>query len=165
MDRQERIDLILDHYENPRHYGKLDPSDIRLTTGNPGCGDVVTFYLRVNGEERVSEVSFEGTGCTISQAGASMVTEMVTGMKLEEVEGLSQDAVIQIMGRDLAMTRPRCATLGLTTARLTVRHYRRKKMAQEHGIELPEPPTHEAVVLADQEAQGRFIQENRKGPR
>ena len=86
MDRQAQIDFILDHYENPRHYGALADADASAQGVNPGCGDVVTIYLRADGDGRIEAMSFEGEGCTISQAGASIVTEMFTGKTLTDVE-------------------------------------------------------------------------------
>ena len=53
MDRQAQIDFILDHYENPRHYGPLENPSVIQKGGNPGCGDVVTFYLKVDGDDRI----------------------------------------------------------------------------------------------------------------
>ena len=69
-DRQEFIDFILDHYENPRHHGALENPDVVMRGGNPGCGDIVTMYLKLGPDERIVDVSFEGQGCTISQAAA-----------------------------------------------------------------------------------------------
>ena len=86
MDRQAQIDFILDHYENPRHYGPLADATVVQKGGNPGCGDIVTFYLKVDGDDRIEAISFEGEGCTISQAASSIVTEMFTGKTLAEVE-------------------------------------------------------------------------------
>ncbi|MDQ5850556.1 MAG: iron-sulfur cluster assembly scaffold protein, partial [Chloroflexota bacterium] len=67
MDRQEQIDFILDHYHQPRKQGILDPADVTMPGGNPGCGDVVTIYLNVDrATNRIAQVRFEGEGCTIS---------------------------------------------------------------------------------------------------
>lgn len=125
MDRQAQIDFILDHYENPRHYGSLEQPTVVQKGGNPGCGDVVTFYLKVDGDELISDISFEGAGCTISQAGASLATELFHGKTLAEVETTSSDVVLDILGRELAATRLKCATLGLNTTKEAVRRLRR----------------------------------------
>ena len=104
MDRQSQIEFILDHYENPRNHGKLEDADVVSDGGNPGCGDIVTIYLKVDDQQRVEQVTFEGQGCTISQAAASLVTEMVTAAKRQhaprarwsaEALGLYVQAVIQ----------------------------------------------------------------------
>ena len=121
MDRQAQIDFILDHYESPRHYGPLTDASIVQKGGNPGCGDVVTFYLKVDGGGRIADISFEGEGCTISQAASSIVTEMFTGKTLADVEATSSDAILDILGREIAGTRLKCATLGLNTTKEAVR--------------------------------------------
>lgn len=127
MDRQAQIDFILDHYESPRHYGPLERPTIVQKGGNPGCGDVVTFYLAVDGGGRISAISFEGDGCTISQAASSMVTEMFTGKTIEDVESTSPDTILDLLGREIAGTRLKCAMLGLNTTKEAVRELRRRE--------------------------------------
>ena len=124
MDRQAQIDFILDHYESPRHYGPLADATVVQEGGNPGCGDVVTFYLKVDGGGRIDAISFEGDGCTISQAGASIATEMFIGRTLAEVEATTADVILDILGREIAGTRLKCATLGLNTTKEAVRRLR-----------------------------------------
>lgn len=124
MDRQAQIDFILDHYENPRHYGPLAQPTVVQKGGNPGCGDVVTFYLRVDGDERIADISFEGEGCTISQAGSSLVTELFHGKTLADVEATPADTILDILGRELAGARLKCAMLGLNTTKEAVRRLR-----------------------------------------
>jgi nitrogen fixation NifU-like protein len=124
MDRQAKIDFILDHYENPRHYGALADASIVQKGGNPGCGDIVTFYLKVDGGGRIEAISFEGEGCTISQAASSIATEMFTGKTLTDVEATPVDAILDLLGRELAGTRLKCATLGLNTTKEAVRRLR-----------------------------------------
>src|SRR5437764_9755262 len=99
MDRQAQIEFIMDHYENPRNRGKLEGADVVSEGGNPGCGDIVTIYLKVDPERRVQEVTFEGQGCTISQAAASLVTEMITGKPLDEVLALDYETIVDELGR------------------------------------------------------------------
>jgi nitrogen fixation protein NifU and related proteins len=115
MDREDYVEDILDHYQHPRHKGVLDPADSKAEGGNPGCGDIVTMYMRVDPAGRISEVSFDGRGCTISQAGASMLTEMAIGKTPKEVEEMDYEAFIDQMGREVVVSRARCATLGLGT--------------------------------------------------
>ncbi|MCX6029868.1 MAG: iron-sulfur cluster assembly scaffold protein [Chloroflexi bacterium] len=124
MDRQSQIDFILDHYENPRHYGALADASATAQGVNPGCGDVVTIYLKADGGGRIAAISFEGEGCTISQAGASIVTEMFTGKTLADVENTSAEAILDLLGREIAATRLKCATLGLNTTKEAVRRLR-----------------------------------------
>jgi nitrogen fixation NifU-like protein len=128
VDRQQQIDFILDHYENPRHYGAIENATLTQKGGNPGCGDVVTFYLKLDGVGRIEDISFEGEGCTISQAGSSLVTEMFHGKTLEDVENTSGEVVLDILGRELAATRLKCATLGINTTKEAVRQARRVEL-------------------------------------
>ncbi len=125
VDRQSQIEFILDHYENPRNSGKLEDADVISDGGNPGCGDIVTIYLKVDDEGKVGQVTFEGQGCTISQAAASLVTEMVVGQPLDAVLELSYDAIIDELGREVVMSRPRCATLALGTVKAAATSYKR----------------------------------------
>ena len=73
LDRQAYVENIIDHFQHPRNTGRLEDADVQLGGGNPGCGDLITVYVKV-GDDRVEDVSFEGAGCTISQAGGSIVT-------------------------------------------------------------------------------------------
>ena len=125
MDRQAKIDFILDHYESPRHYGTLADATIVQKGGNPGCGDVVTFYLKIGNEGRIDGVAFEGDGCTISLAASSMVAERLAGMPVAEIEALSADTILDLLGREIAGTRLKCATLGLNTVKEAVRLVRK----------------------------------------
>ena len=127
MDRQAQIEFILDHYESPRHYGALADASVVQKGGNPGCGDVVTFYLKVDSDGHIAGISFEGEGCTISQAASSVVTEMFAGKTLADVEATSSDTILDILGREIAGTRLKCATLGLNTTKEAVRTLQRER--------------------------------------
>ncbi len=132
-DRQEFIDFILDHYENPRNHGPLENPDVVMRGGNPGCGDVITLYVRLDDQERISAVSFEGEGCTISQAAASLVTEKVLGKSLAEVAGMNHEVVVDELGREVVANRLRCATLALNTLKAAEKKYRAGQAAKTAG--------------------------------
>lgn len=117
MDRQERIDLIIDHYENPRHIGPLEPADVVHTGNNPACGDVVTVYVRAGGNGGPVALAFEGQGCTISQAAASMAMEMLHGLTLAQIDAATAEPLLARLGPDIAIARQRCATLALDTVK------------------------------------------------
>ena len=120
MDRSEYIEYLLDHYQNPRNKHRMEGADVQLGGGNPGCGDLITIYLKVDENDRITEASFEGEGCTISQAGGSIIAEMLPGMSLDEVKALGTDTMIDEMGEDIVKSRVRCATLALGTAQAAV---------------------------------------------
>ena len=113
MERQAAIDLILDHYENPRHYGTLAAPTFTGQGVNPGCGDVVRLSVRLDDAGRVADIAFEGQGCTISIAAASLLTEMVLGRTLDEALALDVSALSGALGEGLVTGRLACVSLGL----------------------------------------------------
>ena len=131
MDRQEAIEFLLDHYQHPRNHGALADADVEMPGGNPGCGDVVTIYLKVSDDDRIDRVTFEGSGCTISQAAASILTEMVDGRPLADVDEMDFNDMIDELGREVVNTRPRCATLALGTLKAAIAKYRADKVRAE----------------------------------
>jgi nitrogen fixation NifU-like protein len=105
-------EIILDHYRNPRNKGTLDPADYSYEDTNPLCGDEVRIDLRVkNGH--VSDVRFTGRGCAISQAAASMLTELVEGQPLDDVKALTKDDLLEELGVPISPARLKCALLPL----------------------------------------------------
>lgn len=120
MDRSEYIEYLLDHYQNPRHKHRMEGADVQLGGGNPGCGDLITVYLKVDDTDRITEASFEGEGCTISQAGGSIIADMLPGMTLQEVKELGTSTMIDEMGEDIVKSRVRCATLALGTVQAAI---------------------------------------------
>jgi nitrogen fixation NifU-like protein len=105
-------EAILDHYRHPRNRGTLDPADYSYEDVNPLCGDEIRIDVRTDGE-RVSEIRFSGRGCAISQAAASILTEMVEGRPLDEVKAISRDDVLEELGVPISPARMKCAMLGL----------------------------------------------------
>ena len=106
-------EYILDHYRNPRNFGHLEHPTAKAEDLNPLCGDTITIELDVDDAGKVSDVKFSGRGCAISQASASMLTESIKGLSLEEVAKLSPDAVLENVGIGISPTRMKCALLGL----------------------------------------------------
>ncbi len=132
MDRQEAIEYLLDHYQHPRNHGSLEDADVTMPGGNPGCGDIVTIYLKINDAgDGVERLTFEGSGCTISQAAASILTEMVEGRPLAEVDEMDFNDMIDELGREVVSTRPRCATLALGTLKAAIIKYRNDQARAE----------------------------------
>jgi nitrogen fixation NifU-like protein len=137
MDRQEQIEILLDHYEHPHHRHALDDADVTMPGGNPGCGDVITIYLDVaDDDQSIQAVSFEGEGCTISQAAASILMELIEDDKwtLDDVVNSDYNTMIDLLGKEAVQMRPRCATLALGTLKAAVKKYRRDKMREAAGI-------------------------------
>ena len=134
LDRQAYVEHILDHYEHPRHKHRMVDADVQLGGGNPGCGDLITVYLKVGAGDRIESFSFEGEGCTISQAGGSIVAEIAQGMTLDEVKELGVQTMVDEMGDDVVKSRVRCATLALGTLQAAVDQYRRDRQRESLGV-------------------------------
>ncbi len=103
---------ILDHYGNPRNKGMLEDADLFCEWDNPVCGDVVRLYLRLAGG-RVSDVRFDGDGCVISMASASMFTKEIQGKTLEELRALKDEDMFEMLGITLTSARANCGLLPL----------------------------------------------------
>ncbi|MDQ2865374.1 MAG: SUF system NifU family Fe-S cluster assembly protein [Candidatus Eremiobacteraeota bacterium] len=109
-------DYILDHYRSPRNFGHLDHPDTRAEDVNPLCGDEITMEFSVD-RGVVNDVRFSGKGCAISQASASMLTEAIKGMRVEDIAKMSKDVVLENVGIGISPTRMKCAMLGLRVAK------------------------------------------------
>ena len=112
VDDQFYREFILDHYKNPRNFGRIEGADISHEEYNPLCGDMVGMDLRI-GNGVIQDVRFHGRGCAISQASASLMTERLQGMSLEEARRISRDDVLEELGIDISPARLKCALLTL----------------------------------------------------
>ena len=104
---------ILEHYKRPRHWGELADPDAEAEDNNPLCGDELKVQLNVGEDGRISEVRFSGHGCAISQASASMASEELVGMPVDDLVRLDRDFVLDLLGIDISATRMKCALLSL----------------------------------------------------
>jgi len=108
---------ILEHYKRPHNWSPPEPElervDLQFHDLNPLCGDELTIKLAVDAEQRIEGVRFEGHGCAISQAAASMTSDEIKGMTVSEVLGLDRSFVLELLGIDISATRMKCAMLGL----------------------------------------------------
>jgi nitrogen fixation protein NifU and related proteins len=92
-------EVILDHYRAPRNKGRLDPYDVKLERNNPLCGDEIELFLKFDGDQ-VEGIAFEGKGCSISQASASMMTEKAKGLSAKEAQGLAESIKRMMAGEE-----------------------------------------------------------------
>ncbi len=104
---------ILEHYKRPHNWGELDGFDLEAHDLNPLCGDELTVQLKVDDQGRVEDVAFSGHGCAISQAAASMTSDEIKGMMVEDVLRLDRSFVLDLLGIDISATRVKCALLSL----------------------------------------------------
>ena len=102
---------VLDHYEDPYHRGECEGATHAHEADNPLCGDVIHIDLRLSPEGRVEEAWFDGEGCVISQASASMLVEKMEGKSLEEIRGFSAEDMLQLFGPKLTPNRQKCCLL------------------------------------------------------
>src|SRR4029450_7413358 len=104
---------ILEHYKRPHNWGPMDDPDLEFSDNNPLCGDELTVMLRVDDAGTVEDVRFDGHGCAISQAAASMASDEVKGMKVDDILRLDRSFVLDLLGIDISATRMKCALLSL----------------------------------------------------
>lgn len=130
MSRQEAVEFLLEHYQNPQHRGHVHDATFMKSGGNPGCSDVVEISAHITPDGTLDEVAFEGQGCTISMAAADYVAEIAAGKTIAEIEALSAEDLMDELGREVVMTRPTCATSALTILKQAVHEYRMHKAAQ-----------------------------------
>jgi nitrogen fixation NifU-like protein len=104
---------ILQHYKKPHHWGELEDPDLEAEDLNPLCGDELKVQLRVDGDGLIEDVRFSGHGCAISQASASMASDEVVGMPVDDLLKLDREFVLDLLGIDISATRMKCALLSL----------------------------------------------------
>lgn len=104
---------ILDHYKRPHNRGTLDPATHRSHESNPLCGDEIVLTLRADGEDRIEDVRFDGEGCAISMASASILTDSLKGRTLADAATIDRAAVLKSVGVPLSSVREQCALLPL----------------------------------------------------
>ena len=112
MDELYR-EQILEHYKHPHNFGRIEDPDIEFEDNNPFCGDEQHVTIRLDDDDRVAEVKFDGKGCAISTAATSMLTDELVGMTRDELILLPKEKVLELLGIDISATRMKCALLGL----------------------------------------------------
>jgi nitrogen fixation NifU-like protein len=106
-------DQILDHYKRPHNFRRLDDFDLEFEDTNPFCGDEQHVYIKLDEDDRVAEISFQGQGCAISTAATSLLTDELVGKSRDELLQLPKEFVLELLGIDISATRLKCALLGL----------------------------------------------------
>ena len=114
---------VLDHYKYPVNFKKIENADLEYGDKNPVCGDDITLYIKIDENEKVVEVGFQGTGCAIATASASMLTELIEDMTLEEMKKLTNDDIREMLGIPLTPVRLKCAILPLKVLEGAIHRY------------------------------------------
>ena len=116
-------EIILDYYRHPRNKGTLDHAQISAKDSNPLCGDIIEMQLELDKNNSVRDIRFNGQGCAISQASASMLTEIVKGKTIDDVRKISKDEILSLIGGQLSAVRLKCALLSLKVLKTGVYNY------------------------------------------
>jgi nitrogen fixation NifU-like protein len=115
MDELYR-DYILEHYKNPKNFGELAEHDLEFHDKNPLCGDEMEVHIRVE-DGKIADLKWHGQGCAISQAAASIASEELIGMPVDDAARLDADWMLEQMGIEISATRRKCALLNLKVLR------------------------------------------------
>ncbi len=113
MDDALYREEILEHYKRPHNWGELEEPDLVFEDTNPLCGDELKVMLRVGEGGTVEDVRFSGHGCAISQASASMISDEIKGMQVDELLRMDRATILDMLGIEISATRMKCALLSL----------------------------------------------------
>ncbi len=119
-------EILLDHYKNPHNKGELERPDFEAGQENPSCGDKIIIQGTVENNV-VTKLLFSGSGCVISQAAASMLTELCIGKALDEILALTKDDMVKLLGIQLGPVRLKCALLALQVVHQGILEFKKGK--------------------------------------
>ncbi len=102
----------MEHYKNPRNRGHLDHASSETIKKNPLCGDIISMQLKMS-EGKIEDIKFDGSGCAVTIASSSVLTEALKGKTVDEARKMSKDELLEMLGVELTTSRIKCATLPL----------------------------------------------------
>lgn len=114
---------IMDHFNSPRNNGEVKNPDIKHKEFNPFCGDQIELTVKLKNKKEIAEIKFSGKGCSISQASASMLTEMVKNKTTDEVKKLAKEDILDLLSIPIGPVRMKCALLALDTLQNGIKIY------------------------------------------
>jgi len=150
---------VLELFRNPKNLGKMEDATIVAVAGNPACGDMITFYLKINIQDVIEKASFESYGCAANIATSSIVTEMIKGMKLEDAWKISWKSVADAVG-GLPSIKFHCGILAVGALKRAIRAYYKKKGFSPEW--LPEEPSFEEKQALEEEELARILSKRMK---
>ena len=139
---------ILELFKNPKNLGKMEDATVVAVAGNPMCGDMITFYLKIT-EDVIEKASFESYGCAANIATSSIVTEMIKGMRLEEAWRVSYKSVAEAVG-GLPSVKFHCGILAVGALKRAIRKFFEEKKTAPDWLE-KEPSFEEKQALEEEE--------------
>ena len=149
---------ILELFKHPKNLGKMEDATVVSVAGNPMCGDMITFYLKINSEDAIEKASFESYGCAANIATSSIVTEMIKGMKLEEAWKISYKSVTEAVG-GLPSVKFHCGILAVGALKRAMRKYYENKTIPTW---LQKEPTFEEKQALEEEELAKMLSKRMK---
>ena len=140
---------VLELFKNPKNLGKMEDATVTAVAGNPLCGDMITFYLKINDQDIIEKASFESYGCAANIATSSIVTEMIKGMKLEDAWKISWKSVAEAVG-GLPSIKFHCGILAVGALKRAIRKHYKNKGASPIWLQ-EEPSFEEKQALEEEE--------------
>jgi len=125
---------VLELFRNPKNLGKMDDATVTAVAGNPMCGDMITFYLKINEQEVIERASFESYGCAANIATSSVVTEMIKGMAIEEAWKVSWKNVTEAVG-GLPSVKFHCGILAVGALKRAIRKYYKERSVSPEWLQ------------------------------
>lgn len=116
---------LMEYYRYPRNKHKVDDANFSFGQNNPSCGDSISIEGKIV-DGKVVSLGFDGSGCVISQAAASMLTEACLGKTIEQIEAMTKDDILAMIGLQLGPTRLKCALISLYALQQGILEYRKK---------------------------------------
>jgi nitrogen fixation NifU-like protein len=150
---------ILDLFRNPKNLGKMEDATVTAVAGNPLCGDMITFYLKIDDHEVIEKASFESYGCAANIATSSIVTEMIKGMTLEDAWKTSYKSVVEAVG-GLPSVKFHCGILAVGALKRAIRAYYEKKGSIPNWLE--EEPSFEEKQALEEEELAKMLEKRMK---
>jgi nitrogen fixation NifU-like protein len=140
---------VLELFKNPKNLGKMEDATVIAVAGNPLCGDMITFYLKINDQDIIEKASFESYGCAANIATSSIVTEMIKGMELEDAWKISWKNVAEAVG-GLPSIKFHCGILAVGALKRAIRKYYENKGSPPDWLS-KEPTFEEKQALEEEE--------------
>lgn len=150
---------VLELFRNPKNLGKMEDATVTAVAGNPMCGDMITFYLKINEQDVIERATFESYGCAANIATSSIVTEMIKGMKLEDAWKLSWKSVTEEVG-GLPTVKFHCGILAVGALKRAIRKYYKGKGLSPSW--LPEALSFEEKQALEEEELAKMLEKRMK---